>query len=314
MPIPKDTLWKAIIEDLFDDFCYYFFPKWAESVPDFSKLPEFLDKELDALYPKDDPSKRFADKLVKVFTKEGKEHWILIHIEVQGYQDLGFPERMFTYFHRIRDRYGKVDLMALVILTDGNATFNPTEYRYRYEKTEIVYTFASFKLLEKSEAELNVPYNPFSVVMRTAKKALQKNNLSDAAQMTWKRELVVALKEANYPPPKIRRILHFIKNYVVFRENHIIDVFEEFVSNTFTQRKSMGIEEVVKQYHEAQRAQAIKEGLEEGLKEGLKQLEQTKIKGIRKALLRGKLDFDEIADIFEVSLAFVKQVQDGEVK
>lgn len=68
--ISKDTLWKGIIEDLFDDFLLYFFPNWTVQTVDFSKSFQFLDKELDEIYPKpENNQKRYADKLVKVFTK-----------------------------------------------------------------------------------------------------------------------------------------------------------------------------------------------------------------------------------------------------
>ncbi len=304
MTIPKDTLWKAIIEDLFEDFCHYFFPDWAKNVADFSKKPEFLDKELDEIYPQDKPSKRFADKLVKVFTKEGEAQWILIHIEVQGYKDPHFPARMFTYFHRIRDRYATMDLMTLAILTDTDRTFKPDTYTYQYRKTKVIYLFEIFKLIEKSEQELNVPNNPFSIVMLAAKKALEKKNLEDVVQLTWKRELIVQLKKAHYSEVVIRHLLHFIKNYVVFEEPTSKREFEQFVSTTFNQRKSMGIEEVVLMY---ERKEAREEGREEG------RIEVT-IKGIQKALQKGKLDLTEIAELFDVSVAFVQQVQRGEVK
>ena len=123
--ISKDTLWKGIIEDLFDDFLYYFFPNWAKKTVDFSKPFEFLDKELDEIYPKSkDNQKRYADKLVKVFSKQGTTQWLLIHIEVQGYEDISFTERMFIYFTCIRERY-KQNLLALAILTDDSKHFHP---------------------------------------------------------------------------------------------------------------------------------------------------------------------------------------------
>jgi hypothetical protein len=93
MEIYRDTLWKGILEDLFADFLLYFYPNWALQEVDFSQKFVFLDKELAEIYPKSDNTKRFADKLVRVPIKSGKEQWILIHIEVQGYVDVEFPAR-----------------------------------------------------------------------------------------------------------------------------------------------------------------------------------------------------------------------------
>jgi len=81
--ITKDILWKSIIEDLFDDFLLCFFPAFSKKV-NFKKKFEFLDKALDVLLPEAEAGKRYADKLVKVFAKTGKAHFVLIHIEVQG--------------------------------------------------------------------------------------------------------------------------------------------------------------------------------------------------------------------------------------
>jgi hypothetical protein len=50
---------------------------------------------------------KYVDKLVKVHLKDGKEEWLLVHIEVQGYPDEEFSERMFRYFYKIFDRHGK---------------------------------------------------------------------------------------------------------------------------------------------------------------------------------------------------------------
>ena len=60
--IAQDTLWKGILEDLFEDFLHYFYPEWAKNEIDFTKGFEFLDKELDKIYPASKDKKRFADK------------------------------------------------------------------------------------------------------------------------------------------------------------------------------------------------------------------------------------------------------------
>lgn len=102
-----DILWKGIIEELPVYFLLYFFPN-ASAILDLSKGIEFLDKELEELFPQDSPDHpKFVDKLLKVFTLDGKEEWILIHIEVQAYADPHFSHRMFTYFYRLYDRYKK---------------------------------------------------------------------------------------------------------------------------------------------------------------------------------------------------------------
>ncbi len=77
-----DTLWKGILENIFDDFLRFFFED-ADTIFDFEKGFQFLDKELEQLFPvEESESPKFVDKLVKVFTKAGKEEWMLIHIEV----------------------------------------------------------------------------------------------------------------------------------------------------------------------------------------------------------------------------------------
>jgi hypothetical protein len=78
---------------------------------------------------------------------------------------------MFTYFYRIWDRWQK-DVMALAILTDDKPNFQPNEYVYQYQNTYLEYHFDTFKLLQKTENELDIPQNPFSVVILTALKAL----------------------------------------------------------------------------------------------------------------------------------------------
>ena len=65
----NDILWKAVLEDLFDDFLRFFYPN-ANKLFDMERGFEYLDKELDQLFPPegDQYAPRYVDKLVKVFT------------------------------------------------------------------------------------------------------------------------------------------------------------------------------------------------------------------------------------------------------
>jgi len=92
----NDSLWKGILEDTFEDFLRFLVPE-ADDVFDFSKNVEYLDKELEQLFPPDEEFKlRYVDKLAKVYTRQGTEEWVLVHVEVQGYirtRTMGFTQR-----------------------------------------------------------------------------------------------------------------------------------------------------------------------------------------------------------------------------
>ena len=102
--IDFDSPWKEILETYFKEFMVFFFPA-ANAEIAWEKGYEFLDKELQQVIREAEVGKRLVDKLVKVWTQEGEQIWVLIHIEVQSQPELGFAERMFIYHYRIRELY-----------------------------------------------------------------------------------------------------------------------------------------------------------------------------------------------------------------
>ena len=105
-----DTLWKGILEDLIIHFLHFFFEEAVQSF-DLKKGVEFLDKEMEQISQAGElESPRFVDKLVKVFSNEGSEQWVLIHIEIQGYKDIAFEDRIFLHskiFFQFRKRINR---------------------------------------------------------------------------------------------------------------------------------------------------------------------------------------------------------------
>jgi hypothetical protein len=51
--------------------------------------------------------RRYVDKLVKIWTVDGAERWVLIHIEVQTEREAEFPQRVYVYNYRNFDRYNR---------------------------------------------------------------------------------------------------------------------------------------------------------------------------------------------------------------
>jgi hypothetical protein len=264
--VTKDILWKGIIEDLFEDFLWYFFPTLSLDI-DFSRPFEFLDKELDALFPEAEVGSKRADKLVKVFTKDGNARFILLHIEVQGYEDKIFGKRMFTYFYRILERW-QTKVTALAIFTDDLPYYLPTEYVYDFAGTYFVYKFNTFKLLQKTKQELEKANNPFSIVMKVAKKAIEKGQLADEKQMIWKVALTKELYQAGYSREKVQHIFDFLRSYVRFADEKNVPLFDKKIEPITKPTKPMGIREAIET---ALLEQGKAEGEAKGEAKGIKQ-------------------------------------------
>ena len=167
MPDYIDLALKGIIEDLFDHFMLYFLPEIFAGM-DHSVPPEFLDKELETLFPDSEPHGRIADKLIKVRLTTGDDFFILIHIEFQGYEDSAFAGRMFTYYYRIFDRY-RLPVEALAIFT-GRRVTDVGAYNYDGLTTRLDYRYKTFHINNLTEQTLLAGTNPFSLVMLALKK------------------------------------------------------------------------------------------------------------------------------------------------
>jgi len=281
----KDSLWKGVIEQLFPEFFDYFFKKWKDQI-NLDKGFSFLDKKLLKLMPLADAKNRIADKLVKLYTRDGEEKWILIHIEVQGYEDKFFEERMFTYFYRIFDRY-KVKIHALAILTDGNPNYLPDSYRYEFMGTSLTYSFDHYKLLSKTRKDFEGnKNNPFSIIMETAWLNLQTpddNNLFNNNIRLVKRLFGLGLSKQ-----KVEHILYFIKHYNQFKmEAKELELEETIELLKSGKKEPFGvIERIIVDLMETSKEEleeAKKEARQEARKEVMIEVKKNTIKQVEKA-------------------------------
>jgi len=72
-----DSPWKEILGEYFEQFMRFFFPKIAEEI-DWKKGYEAADKELLQIVREAETTKRFADRLFRVWKKTGDEAWVRI--------------------------------------------------------------------------------------------------------------------------------------------------------------------------------------------------------------------------------------------
>ena len=196
MIINQDILWKGIIEDLCSDFLLFFFPQAKDHI-DFERGFEFLDKEMAQLFPESENQQRFVDKLIKVYSKSGVEEWVLVHVEVQGYRDANFSQRMFIYYYRIVERYQK-PITALAIFTDEDLSYLPSHYTTEFLGTKHIYEYNVYKVIHQDEEELSKINNPFADVVLMSLKWLKNKKSADDKILSIKMDLVRLLIKKRY--------------------------------------------------------------------------------------------------------------------
>ena len=254
-----DSPWKEAIEVLFPAFMNFFFPDIAAAI-DWSRGYEFLDKELEKITRDATLGRRYADKLVKVFLLGGQEAWLLIHIEVQGYWDAGFPKRMYVYNYRIFDRYA-MEVVSLAVLSDDDPAYRPGEYRRERWGCELYFRFPTVKVLDYGQdwAGLEASANPFAVVVMAHLKARETRSGGEQERKRWKIQLVKMLYQRGYERQGVLELFRFIDWLLVLPEP---------LEQAFRAELSQLEEEQKVPYLSSIERIGLQKGLEQGRQEG----------------------------------------------
>ena len=311
-----DILWKGILEELFDDFLRFLFPN-ARELFDLGKKFEFMDKELSEIHPEGEktPDTRFLDKLVKVHRRDGREEWVLVHVEVQGYYDPEFAKRMFAYYCRIFARHNR-PITAIVIFSGQDGKRMPDHYVCKFAGTELIYRYNALYLSDYTDEELTTNKNVFALALLAAKKGLLKGKILDEELINEKLLVLNELYEKGlFSDKKLSAIAVFLNNYVQFEDPETNRIFMERFDKITGKKNSMGVIELLA---EIKAEEARKVGLEEGREKGLEEGREKGIAETKKAFVKNLLsvsDFtmDKIASVVGVPLSFVRKVRDGKI-
>ncbi|WP_373525501.1 cytosolic protein [Nostoc sp.] len=255
-----DSPWKQIIQLYFEDFMLFFFPQAHEQI-DWTKQPEFLDKELEQVVRDAELGKHLADKLVKIYLKDGSETWVLIHVEIQSQEESNFGRRMYTYNYRIYDRY-KRPVVSLAVLGDERASWRPNQFGYELFGCSVNFQFPVIKLIDyqQRQSELEASRNPFATVVMAHLAALETRN--DRLQRKQsKLALVRRLYNQGFERQDILNLLAFIDWMLTLP----LDLEREFLFEVEQLESEQRM-----QYVTSFERSGIRQGLLEGIKLGLK--------------------------------------------
>ncbi|MBI4603465.1 MAG: cytosolic protein [Planctomycetes bacterium] len=262
----QDTAWKEILEGCLPQFLAFFFPEIHADI-DWSREPQFLNKELAKIHRRGEVGKRVVDTLVRVWLRGGEEAWILIHVEIQGYQDPNFEERVDTCNHRIFERFRR-EVVSLAVLTDSSDTYRPCRYERRRWTFRHLLEFPAVKLLDWRPrwADLERDPNPFALVVMAHLKLLEAR--SGEERLGAKVFLLRKLLERGHSREDIIHLLRFI-DWLVALPDDLEDEFERNLDELHLESAMPYVTSWERRAERKGREEGLKEGLDRGFGEGL---------------------------------------------
>ncbi len=258
MSTDYDSPWKEALDAYFEPFLALLFPQAHRQI-DWSRGYESLDKEFQQVVREAEIGRRYVDKLVKVWTKDGVECWVLIHVEVQTTRDAEFPRRMYVYNYRIFDRYNRA-VASLAVLADDDRDWRPTDFRSNLFGCETGIRFPAVKLLDFAarEAMLAASSNPFAQIVLAHLKARETHNEPES-RCDWKIRLVRNLFERGFSQREVREL---------FRLMDWMMVLPPPLENVFWQE----VDKIQEERHMPYITSIQRVGRREGMREGIEAL------------------------------------------
>jgi len=218
-----------VLDTFYREFVEFFYPDIANDI-DWSKKPVFMDKELSQIIQDSQTGRRYVDKLVKVWRKNGLETWVLQHVEVQGQKQEVFPERLFVYSNRLKEIY-QLPIVSLAILADDHPEWRPSTYCEELWGCKKTFEFPLVKLLDYRMRwnELENSDNPFALVVMAHLKMLEtKKNASQ--RLHWKIELTKMLYGKGFSEDQISSLYNFI-DWLLILPRELTMTYKQTINN-----------------------------------------------------------------------------------
>ncbi len=308
----QDSAWKELLDEYFPAFVEFFFPHIHTEI-DWERGYESLDKELAAIRPTHAGGKVIADKLFKVWLKDGKTAWLLIHVEVQERVTKTFARRLFIYNYRLLDKEKhQVEVVSLAVLT-GAGHGRTGRYETSRWGCSTVFDFPCARIADYADRweELEQSDNIFAVVVMAQLKAHETKG-DNAGRLAWKRQLLFSLYRRGFTREQIVNLFRFF-DWVLTLPAGLEQQLQQEVYD-YEEGKKVPFKSHYEIFAE-QRAteRGLKRGLEQGLEQGLGRIRSLTLRQLetqvgelndrlRKRL--AKLSIEQIEQLAEALLKF----------
>lgn len=130
----RERIFKELLRTFFFEFLDLFFPSLAQLV-DRRHEPAFLDKEDFGELPSN--TRREMDLVARLRLLEGEAYFI-VHLEHEAQSSQHFPERMFRYFARLRDRHA-LPIYPIAIFSYRGKASQPDSFSIRFHDLDVLH-------------------------------------------------------------------------------------------------------------------------------------------------------------------------------
>ncbi len=263
-----DAAWKATLETFLQPCLTIAFPALADLI-NWSAPLRFLDTELQEIVRDSESGPMRVDKLVEVSRRDGEKELRLVHVEVQAQRDDDLPRRMFQYFCRIFDRFGRPPI-SLAVLADPNPRWRPRPFRQSLAGCDLNFQYATCKLADLDLEPWIAAGNPVARVIEAHRMA-QETGKDVNRRRRGKLGLMRQLLESGMSELEVREVMRLIHWLLALPEEEEVrfrkDV-KEMEASMQTKRRSTYERIVWEEGVERGLAQGRQEGRLEGRLEG----------------------------------------------
>jgi len=240
-----DIICKTTLEDHTADMVRFYYPE-LETILDFSRGFEWVNHELSDLNPDKEDLKDsiMPDSVLKAYTLSGEIIFIIIGIEFLGYYDPDFHKRLFKYYYRLFDKYGR-RVTLLPIYTNPAANRSPSVFNYSFLQTDLHFRVKPYKVWEQNEDELLQSNNPYAFVMliiNNGRKGEREQRLAKGIA------LAETICNKGFSEKDKANLLKFMRLYFNFENTELQLRFDTAIHSLTNKPKIMGIIELDKKW------------------------------------------------------------------
>ena len=272
-----DQRFKKFLHAFLPEFMKLFYPH-VEKRLELGEF-EFLDTEV--FTELHDGSRREADVVAKLTSRDGEPELVLIHIEVQARMEADVPERMFEYYSLLRARYRLPIFPIAVYLSRGKEGFATEVYREKLFGTDILkFQYESVRLAHLDAEEYVDKGGPvgaaLAALMNRSARSPSRSLESLRVSMMWK-VVESALDETSQG-----LLIDLIQTYFPLSEKQ-----QERYDRLVARKENRKVQEVELTWAEKLEQKGLEKGLEEGREKGREEgREEGLLTGKRETLLR----------------------------